>query len=89
MASLTGDFQGSRAPRVLRGDVDARHGQEQADDIDVALIGGDVDRGLALLVGLVGVNPVRAKQFSYDVQVSKRTRETAAKETGLELDLPA
>ena len=75
MALLTGRRQGSIAPLVRRGDVDVRHGQEQADDIDVAIIGGDVDRGLALLVGLVGLNPVRAKQFSYDVQVAILARD--------------
>ena len=75
MALLEGGLQGIVPPLVSRGNVDPRHGQQHTHHLHMATIGSYVDRGLAILVGLVGLDPVRAEQRTHDVQVAILARD--------------
>ena len=41
------------APLVLRGDVQSRERRQEADDVEVPIVRGDVDRGLIVRVVIV------------------------------------
>ena len=53
VAIFAGNGLGSRAPLVLRGDVQSRERQQEADDVEVPIVRGDVDRGPIVRVVIV------------------------------------
>ena len=64
MTLLSSVRQRSKSPLVLRGGVRSIL-QEETDDGDVAVVGGEVERGLHLLVGLIHVCPVLQQQLDH------------------------
>ena len=70
MAHLEGDLQGSELSIGFRGNIHSRSRQQLTDHIDMALDRGYEERGDTSMVGLVGLDPVRAEQRTHDVQVA-------------------
>ena len=57
------------APLVLRGDVQSRERQQEADDLEVPLVRGDVHGGLLPRVGPIRIDPIHTQQHAHDVQM--------------------